>query len=744
MQRSKQASGLRVFHQVLAVVLLLAAGCTALPTGEPTPSLAPTETLPPPQVQTTSVPPVKDAVSRYLNMWQVGDYEGMYASLSGPSRAGISLEDFSKRHQEALEQTASSEVRASLLSVVGDAVTAVAKYNVTLPSTVFGDLVRETQMNLALEEGEWRVVWDASAILPELANGNTLKMDRELQPRGAIYDRNGAPIAAQVKAASIGLLTDYVDLGDTRGLLTLLASLTQYRSDTIRTMIEQSFWGTYLALGEVAVEENPRSLDRLRQYGAVVVEEYDQRLYYRGGIAPHLIGYVSALQESEISQYQKLGYPTNARVGRKGIELWGEGLLAGKPGGALYVFDKEGKAVDQLGAVPSEPGQTITTTIDAELQLQAQRALSIYNGAIVVMERDTGRILAMASAPGFNPNAYEFENYNWNTLIGNIAANPNTPQFNRATQGQYPLGSVFKVVTIAAALESERFTEDSEYDCQYVFDELGNFPRYDWTWEHFQEDGKTKPSGLLTLPQGLIRSCNPWFWHIGFTLWNDGYTSAIADLALGFGLGKNTGIEIADFDGNVQYPQAVNENVQMSIGQGTMQVSPLQVAMFVAAVGNGGTLYRPTVIDRIVPLDGEPTYSFVPEVVGQLPVTSENLAAIQEAMVSVIDNPRGTANKVLGSMSANVAGKTGTAQNSTGEPHAWFAGYTYNNNPNKPDIAIAIILENAGEGSEMAAPLFRRVVSLYFSDSYGILMPWESQPFVQATPEPETTPEPEE
>jgi len=229
-------------------------------------------------------------------------------------------------------------------------------------------------------------------------------------------------------------------------------------------------------------------------------------------------------------------------------------------------------------------------------------------------------------------------------------------------------------------------------------------------------------------------------------LWNEGYTTAIADLALGFGLGKDTGIEIEDFDGNVEYPATVSENVQLAIGQGTMQVSPLQVAMFVAAVGNGGTLYRPTVIDKITPLDGAPIYSFTPEVVSQLPVTPENLAAIQEAMVSVVENSRGTAYRVLGSMSVNIAGKTGTAQNSTGESHAWFAGYTYNDNPNRPDIAVAIILENAGEGSEMAAPLFRRIVSLYFSDneSYGILMPWESSPYVQKTPAPITTPEPEE
>jgi len=465
---------------------------------------------------------------------------------------------------------------------------------------------------------------------------------------------------------------------------------------------------------------------------------FRSRYYYDGGIAPHVTGYVQSIPVESLETYQRLGYQGYEKVGTAGIEQWGEEYLSGVHGGSLYVKDAQGQIVTMLASSDSQPASSIYTTLDSALQYDLQESMGDYRGAVVVVERDTGRILAMVSNPPFDPNLFEPNNANY-MMLGQLLNDPQLPLYNRAAQGVYPPGSVFKIVTMAAALETGVFTPTYPYYCGSTWEELEGITLYDWTWER-----DLPASGKLTLQEGLMRSCNPWFWHIGFTLWNDGYTSAIADLALGFGLGKNTGIEIADFDGNVQYPQAVNENVQMSIGQGTMQVSPLQVAMFVAAVGNGGTLYRPTVIDRIVPLDGEPTYSFVPEVVGQLPVTSENLAAIQEAMVSVIDNPRGTANKVLGSMSANVAGKTGTAQNSTGEPHAWFAGYTYNNNPNKPDIAIAIILENAGEGSEMAAPLFRRVVSLYFSDSYGILMPWESQPFVQATPEPETTPEPEE
>ncbi len=294
------------------------------------------------------------------------------------------------------------------------------------------------------------------------------------------------------------------------------------------------------------------------------------------------------------------------------------------------------------------------------------------------MELDSGRVLAMSSSPGFDPNAIENKDYNWKARQTRIITQEDLSQFNRAAEGQYPLGSVFKLITMASALESGRFTRDSTYDCGYAFTELIGITLYDWTWEHFQEDEETRPSGLLTLPQGLIKSCNPWFYHIGNDLYNAGLPTLNSEMARLFGLGSGTGIEGVDEQpGYVPDPASPLDATNLAIGQGDLQVTPLQVARFVAALGNGGVLYRPQLIEKIVASDGSASSTFKKDEQGRLPLTPANLALIQEAMRGVIysERPEGTAFRPLSDLKARIAGKTGTATNSTGAPHAWFAGF---------------------------------------------------------------------
>jgi cell division protein FtsI/penicillin-binding protein 2 len=743
---------IKIHPLVFLTVLFILVGCSqvSLPTLPLPTSALPTATLPQPQVETTNVPDPRLAAQAYLNHWKAEEYAAMYGMLTKVSQDAISEEAFTARYKGIANEAALSGWDYEILSSLKNPTSGQVGYRVIMHSVLVGDFQRETMMNLNLEAGEWRIQWDDSLILPELRGGNNLLMDYRIPSRGNIYSSDGHALVAQADAVAIGLDTAAVDPNQEDGLLGEIYRLTGVHPASLSGMI--AAWrpyGYYLPVADISVEALAPREAVLAGYSGVILSPFRTRYYFDDGIAPHVLGYMSLIQPDEVDYYRRLGYKIDERVGRDGLEYYAEKSLAGVRGGVLYVVDANNNIITQLASRDPQPAQSVYTTLDYDLQLGLQRnnALSAgMQGAIVVLERDTGRVLAMLSSPGFNPNLFEPANANYSYMINDLYTS-STPLLNRATQGAFPLGSVFKIVTMSAALESGLYTKDSEYNCGYFFTELPGMEPHDWTYDHYLKDGRTQASGLLTLPEGLMRSCNPWFWHIGLDFYNRGMVTEISNMARGFGLGSSTGIEIGDAAGNIPDPTSEVDAVNLAIAQGNTLITPLQVADFVAAVGNGGTLYKPSVIDKILPVDGEPTYVFTPTVRGTLPVSPENLTIVEDAMVSVVMNPRGTAyrtsafgiNSFVSSTGIPVAAKTGTAESGYGDPHAWFAGYTFAGRENRPDIAVAVLVENGGEGSVVAEPIFRRVLEIYFLGSPQMRYPWESQIGVVATPTPEVT-----
>ncbi len=736
----------RIASFVLAILLLAACGEKPGSQG----SVLNDGVKPTPVAVTTKAPPVDQTMQGFLNDLKADNIAGMYAMTSQDSQQNISQDDFVKYYTDNLNQMSLKSLDYQILATTVNPNNAQSTFRITYHTSLVGDLQRDITANLKLENGQWKVVWDSGLILPELHGGNHLSMDYDVPDRGLIYDRNNDPIVTNTDAYAIGVVPGQINNKTEGLLLNELSRLTGFYPGVISGMYADAGPDWYVPIGEVTSDQMRGYYNLLTGLGGVVLNKYTTRYYLDDGIAPQAVGYTSALQPDEVNDYLRQGYSIAARIGRIGVEKWGEKYLDGKTGGTLYVVSSDGSIVSYIGKSDAQQADSIYLTIDTSLQTQAQQALVGFRGAIVVIERNTGRVLAMVSSPGFDPNLFDPNNYNSSSGLTNLLNDQSHPLLNRATQGQFPLGSVFKVITFSAALESGTYTPDTSYDCGYHFTELPDRVLNDWTWDYYQNElaagdppPYTQPSGKLTLVQGLMRSCDPYFWHIGKDLFDQGRVTAVSDMARGFGLGQATGIdEVEEVSGNIPNPANDLDAVNEAIGQGTVQVTPLQVARFMAAVGNGGTLYRPQIVEKIVDPAGNEVQTFKPDAQGVLPIKSSTLDALRQGLYAVVHDPRGTAYFRFLNIKIPIYGKTGTAESGSGLPHSWFAGYTDANNPDKPDIAIAVLAENAGEGSDYAAPIFKRVVEIYFDGHPVSPYWWESNIGITRTPTSPVTPTP--
>lgn len=729
-----------------------------------------TSGLPEPAQTTEAAPNPDEAARRFLKAWEAGNYSAMYALLSPLTRDGLSEENFTQRYTEVMRGGGFTSVQTEIVSsLIVSTKLAEVRYRVTLDSAVVGEVTRETRIDLTRDPGGgWGIAWTEAAILPELTEGRTLSLASITPTRANIYDRDGEAFASEANAdqpnvASLWLVPNEIgdeDVEDT--MLSTLRRLFDLRATDPIIDRYDAFRGTnfFIPLGVVPYEDYRSVSGLLNSLGGVYASTYSARYYYGSGltpfggaVSPHAVGYVSQIQESELDTRRAQGYAGDEYIGRIGIEAAFEDQLRGVPGGMLSLMSSNGEYLQALASRDPEPPYAVYTNLDRDLQAVAQRSLEGFAGSIIVLERDTGAVLAMASSPAFDPNLFIGGNPNLRDETLQLLGQANQPYVNRAVQGLYPPGSTFKLITMAAALESGLFEPGTIYDCPHQWEEVPGLVLDDWTLDH------EKPaSGELTLQEGLMRSCNPWFYHIGYTLFQNDMPAAISDMAVGFGLGEPTGIEISDEAGTVPSPESkldrfgeewdFRDPVQLAIGQNFLEVTPLQMARYVAAVGNGGTLYQPQLVQSVRNAEGAVLQQFEPIEQGRLPVSPETLTAIQEAMVMVVENPRGTAYIRFLGLNLNVAGKTGTASTTgVADPHGWFAGYSYENREDRPDIVIVVIVENIGDGSDWAAPIFRRIMETYFKGRPLQIFPWESRLWVERTPEPDEddgdgTPEP--
>lgn len=584
-------------------------------------------------------------------------------------------------------------------------------------SSLLGTFAVTTTLRLAdAGDGRWGVRWTRDAIAPGF-DGGVLLLHQNWLPRGAVVTSDGVVLVGPVERRQIGVQRSRIkDADEERRMLATLETVTGMAADAIRAKYADAPADWFIPIAALPVEQVNDNAALLEPFAAVTARAIFVRQRYRPDIAPHLIGSVGLIPAERVEAYRERGYAGDESVGLSGLEAAAEDQLAGRPERVLYVAN--GSRVRVLVEAPAVQGEDLTLRIRSTLQITAQTLLDGRRGAIVVLDVRDGGVLAMASAPTFDPTNVRQSDVDGGALL------------NRATQGLYPPGSTFKMVTMAAALGEGVAAPDTVYQDNGVWNGLGSaFSKLCW---------RKGGHGRITLQNGLTASCNIVFYEIGKQLEQRG-SGILGDYARRFGFGAPTGIELTGEQAGVapdpDYAQRVlgaawrpGDTVNMAVGQGYVLATPLQIARMTAAIADGGRLRTPQLIGSEARSGSEPT---------PLPISAAHLAAMQAGMVGVTTDARiGTTTYrfadfdyyeadgrwVEGAALTRaqraslrkliVAGKSGTAQAPGDvEPHAWFTAYAP---ADAPEIAVTVLLENAGQGSGKAAPLARQMIEAYF------------------------------
>lgn len=539
---------------------------------------------------------------------------------------------------------------------------------------------------------------------------NRIRIRPIIPKRGVIFDRNMEMIADNRLSFTVSIVPMEMEKDVT---LPRLAELTGADTLEIKKKLNANFISKYIPAA-VLRDQDIGVISTLEENGehfpGATYSVESVRQYVEGISAETFIGYIAEVAPDEIDNESQWGYRPGRLIGKKGIEKAYDRELRGIEGTDFIEVSARGQIIGPYGGkdrVPAVPGADLVLTIDAALQREIVKFYDSLqaSGGVVALDPTTGEILALASFPGLDPNLFSgvIPDEIWRSIIDD----PRHPLLNRPTSSMYPPGSTAKLLTAGAALERGVLTPET------ILRGCGGGMRFgNRVFKCWQEQGH----GRLDLYHAVEQSCNVYFYQVGQILGLDAWN----EFAVKCGFGKKSGIDISGELSGIApsrpyYDKAFGPNrwsklliLNIAIGQGEFIVTPLQLTQFYAGLANGGKVFKPHLLKEIRYPERsvqkiEPTLSFT------LPFSQNTLSVLSRALELVVQGERGTA-KGLRNKYYTIAGKTGTAQNPHGKDHSWFVGYAPSN---APRILVCALVENAGHGSEVAAPLAGRIIKRY-------------------------------
>lgn len=567
----------------------------------------------------------------------------------------------------------------------------------------------------------------------KLADSNRVRYLEIIAPRGNILDRKGREMVTNRPSFNVIWLRESNRLDDEwlKTLTRVLGEDTSVLLEKIRKMVGQP-GHLPVRLAEDISWDKVAQIEVNRMYlPQVSIEVVPLRVYHYGDMASHLIGYLGEINREELDSMDRTRYRGGDLIGKAGLERLREGDLSGSKGRDYMEVNALGFEQKSLKGERPVPGNDLQLTLDIDLQKIAEEELSNnkYAGAVVAMEVNTGRLLALASSPPLHLQDFVggISHANWQAMLDN----PLHPLVNKIVQGQYPPASTYKPITALAGLAEGVITPNQTIFCP-GYHRFGNRVYRCW---------KRGGHGSVDLKRAVAESCDVYFYIVGQRLGVD----RLAKYARLFGLGNKTGVEMehekAGLVPTTEWKRRERnekwhegETLSVAIGQGYNLVTPLQLTVMTSAIANGGTIYKPAIVEKEIYPDGTVAQNFHPEVLHRFTGQGRNLKLIRDGMVEAVNGKRGTGRRAQAATEGIiVGGKTGTAQvvrlkqyqhlKEKDIPykyrdHAWFTCYAPASNP---DIAVTVLVEHGLHGSSAAAPIASKILTRYFNEKMGLL-----------------------